>query len=995
MSADIYSMPNEILLKIASELSPSDLTSLARTSKRFTDIAMCLLYQNFHADEPEDFPLWADMHPTCVKYDMTLIPGEDSFFKYAGYVRWIWLNASTEALARCAKDFEPPYELASIRNFRCAIHAKGYTVLTNYLKPFENVKALALLFFHELDWDQMHITLTNILTFMPRLKNLTLRSEYWTRGEKAKNALLWRNWPENMPEREDSTVAQIVSLRIILMDSRTPISSGFFIHGNTKDSTYYPARFFTLLGIFNKALSTVKRLEIDNPAAYQDYLRLSMRIETPLSFPQLEYVTFQMTDGGDLPPLPVQRDCLRRVKKVWILGSKMCKVTPKKILPYLNAYPEVEQIRFLDVQLNFYWRPRRRNSWLRKIIDLFLHKPTLKSIHLHVTNVSGDDDEAKFEIELETLSSAKIFIIDPPYWVCNPGEGCDIKMLNENGDIQFMDDGFPVWYTVLPGVERLSGKITIGHLITFQVITLGAGGGPSEEGCTGFLVRSTATDWTPASVLAVDAGSHLASIIKILDKTSCGQHPTTPTTPNSSKRRAPSLTNRDLSLNTTPQPPPSHFGGANLPFKTPRANAAHIFRELVGGYCITHPHLDHVSGLVINTAGLLPHNAKKIIAGLPPTIEALKTHIFNDIIWPNLTDENGGVGFLTYQRLVDASVVDGKIEYRKLVDGLSVQAWPVSHGHCMHNHTHRGSDAAMVADEDFLTTRGDKSLPVGLRSATGLVKRQTWQKKCVYDSSCFFIRDDYTEKEILIFGDVEPDSVSISEPRRNVYIWNYAAEKMHRGLLSAIFIESSYDIHQKDEYLYGHMTPKHVVEELKVLASKVLLHREREARRFSMPLKKRKTNELLSARDSIMQIDPFDTTYLTSLSAYNSDNESDVPRSPTDVEGLSSSTRRRSSNGKRRRSEEAGLVGNGMEYTSVPTSISSATSPIAVTNGIGAVDTSFPLKGLTVVIIHVKDDFDDDKDVRQSILHNLQKLEEKAKLGCTFKMAEDGGSMFF
>ncbi|KAK6540154.1 3',5'-cyclic-nucleotide phosphodiesterase pde1 [Orbilia ellipsospora] len=389
---------------------------------------------------------------------------------------------------------------------------------------------------------------------------------------------------------------------------------------------------------------------------------------------------------------------------------------------------------------------------------------------------------------------------------------------------------------------------------------------------------------------------------------------------------------------------------------------------------------------------MLPHNAKKTIAALPPTIEALKTHIFNDVIWPNLTDENGGVGFLTYQRLVDASVVDGKIEYRKIVDGLSVQAWPVSHGHCMHNHTHRGSDAAMIADDPEMLTR-DKSM--SLRAATGLVKRQTWHKKCVYDSSCYFIRDDYTEKEILIFGDVEPDSVSISEPRRNVYIWNYAAEKIHRGVLSAIFIESSYDIHQKDEFLYGHMTPRHIIEELQVLASKVLLHREREARRYSMPLKKRRTNEQRASGDSIMQIDPFDASYFASMSAYNSDNESDVPRSPTDVEGLSSSSydRRRSSNTKRRRSEEAGSIGSasasGMEYTSAPATV----SPII--NGTGSVDNSFPLRGLRVVIIHVKDDFDDDRDVRQSILNNLKKLEEKAGLGCTFELAENGGSSFF
>ncbi|KAF3933537.1 hypothetical protein ABW19_dt0200315 [Dactylella cylindrospora] len=294
----------------------------------------------------------------------------------------------------------------------------------------------------------------------------------------------------------------------------------------------------------------------------------------------------------------------------------------------------------------------------------------------------------------------------------------------------------------------------------------------------------------------------------------------------------------------------------------------------------------------------------------------------------------------------------------------------------MHNHTHRGSDAAIAA-EDFPR---EKSL--ALRAATGLVRRQTWQKKCVYDSSCFFIRDEYTEKEILIFGDVEPDSVSISEPRRNVYIWNYAAEKMHRGILSAIFIESSYDIHQKDEYLYGHLTPRHVIEELQVLASKVLLHRERETRRFSMT-KRRRTTE---RGDSIMQIDPFDNAHWQgTMSGYNSDNDSDTPRSPTDMEGLSYH-RRTSAGGKRRREPT-----DDADYTPAPTSAAGSAAPAS---SIG-VDTSYPLKGLTVVVIHVKDDFDDDKDVRQSILNNLRKMEAQVGLGCTFVLAENGASMFF
>ena len=51
-----------------------------------------------------------------------------------------------------------------------------------------------------------------------------------------------------------------------------------------------------------------------------------------------------------------------------------------------------------------------------------------------------------------------------------------------------------------------------------QVIFLGSGGGPSEENVTGFLVHSVASDWAEGSLLAVDAGSHLAAITRILER---------------------------------------------------------------------------------------------------------------------------------------------------------------------------------------------------------------------------------------------------------------------------------------------------------------------------------------------------------------------------------------------------------------------------------------------------------------------------------------------
>lgn len=59
-----------------------------------------------------------------------------------------------------------------------------------------------------------------------------------------------------------------------------------------------------------------------------------------------------------------------------------------------------------------------------------------------------------------------------------------------------------------------------------------------------------------------------------------------------------------------------------------------------------------------------------------------------------------------------------------------------------------------------------------------------------YESSAYFIQNDRTKKEFLIFGDVEPDSVSGLSLNRQV--WRVASHKIANGTLSTIFIECSY-----------------------------------------------------------------------------------------------------------------------------------------------------------------------------------------------------------
>lgn len=317
-------------------------------------------------------------------------------------------------------------------------------------------------------------------------------------------------------------------------------------------------------------------------------------------------------------------------------------------------------------------------------------------------------------------------------------------------------------------------------------------------------MRSLSEDWKKGSVLAVDAGTHLSSISRIIE-----QH-----LPEKKKVDAKSF------LTTGP------FSGLELPHISAKANAGHITKALVDTYLITHPHLDHISGLVVNTAAL-PGVRPKRIAALPSTISAFKNHIFNNVIWPNLSDENDGAGLVTYMRLMEGGSAAlgnaGSRGYVEICEGLSIKTWSVSHGHCMENHWHRGSSVGHgrishdSMDATAMQRSSSNSTPAPRPQYSSHPPGQ--DGICVYDSSAYFIRDIKTGREVLIFGDVEPDSISLSP--RNHQVWTDAAPKVVNGTLKAIFIECSYDDSRNDDTLFGHLAPRFLIEELLALASHV------------------------------------------------------------------------------------------------------------------------------------------------------------------------------
>ena len=88
----------------------------------------------------------------------------------------------------------------------------------------------------------------------------------------------------------------------------------------------------------------------------------------------------------------------------------------------------------------------------------------------------------------------------------------------------------------------------------------------------------------------------------------------------------------------------------------------------------------------------------------------------------------------------------------------------------------------------------------------------------VYDSTAFFIRNGSFDKEFLFFGDVEPDTLSSSP--RTLAVW-HAAAPLIPARLDTIFLECSWTSSRPDSMLFGHLAPRHFVQELCSLAREV------------------------------------------------------------------------------------------------------------------------------------------------------------------------------
>ncbi|MGC6386134.1 MBL fold metallo-hydrolase [Ewingella sp. S1.OA.A_B6] len=255
---------------------------------------------------------------------------------------------------------------------------------------------------------------------------------------------------------------------------------------------------------------------------------------------------------------------------------------------------------------------------------------------------------------------------------------------------------------------------TAGQAIAgFDVVALGVYGGVKEGNLTSYLIRSDSQQL----YLGLDAGSVLPGISKALEK--------------------------------------GAFPQITVENSVPYTPEGAVFRNLIGGYFISHGHLDHLAGLIISS----PEDSRKPIYGSADTIGTLSNHYFNGKVWPNFTDSGSGTRIGTYRLNAPRPAQ----RFSLGLTGLDGTIYPLSHG---------GTPSSMI-----LVSRNDESF--------------------------------------AYFGDTGPDAVEKSKNLET--IWRVLSEEVKAKRLKGIIIETSYPDGVPDSKLFGHLTPVWLLKELKVL----------------------------------------------------------------------------------------------------------------------------------------------------------------------------------
>ena len=182
-------------------------------------------------------------------------------------------------------------------------------------------------------------------------------------------------------------------------------------------------------------------------------------------------------------------------------------------------------------------------------------------------------------------------------------------------------------------------------------------------------------------------------------------------------------------------------------------NPSTIQQEQINGYFISHAHLDHTAGLIMNS----PNDNAKNLFGLASVLDVFKKNYFTWSAWANFGNE-GEAPILkkyTYQTLEPTK----EIAIENI--GLFVTPFVLSH-----------------------------------------VKP--------YESTAFLVRNQ--NSYLLYLGDTGADKVEQSE--QLAALWKTVATLVMNKQLKGIFIEVSFDNSIPEKALFGHLTPNLLMEEM-------------------------------------------------------------------------------------------------------------------------------------------------------------------------------------